>query len=216
LSWYIDNLNRSIAEHERIIEARLPESAQAQQIIDQHRAEIERVRNSAPPSSPQYSGSSPWSPPPPPPPKPPDPWIRNIQYTGPEGIKQAEPDIVLFNDEVISPELLLQLQYEDISGIELINITRSDIIDGQNVVYSPISQLSALRRKYNPNNIIALDSSSSDFFARYGIDLILRGIREPYFDSQGNLIIEIDQVFDDEIIEAEIDLNGTINTVDYS
>ncbi len=156
------------------------------------------------------------SPPPPPPPKPPDPWMRNIQYTGPEGVKQAEPDIVLFNDEVISPELLLQLQYEDVSGIELINITRSDIIDGQNVVYSPIAQLSSLRRKYNPNNIIALDSSSSDFFSRYGIDLILRGIREPYFDSQGNLVIEIDQVFDDEIIEAEIDLNGTINTVDYS
>jgi hypothetical protein len=149
-------------------------------------------------------------------PTPPDPWNRTATYSGPPGVKQADPDIVISREETISPELLLQLQYEDVSGIELVNISRSDLIDGQDVLYSPIAQLSLLRRKYNPNNIIALDSSSSNPFARYGIDLVLRGIREPYFDEQGNLVIEIDQVFDDEIIEAEIDLNGTINTVDYS
>ena len=44
---YIDNLNASIAEHQRIIDAGLPESAQAQQIINAHRAEIARVEASA-------------------------------------------------------------------------------------------------------------------------------------------------------------------------
>jgi len=162
------------------------------------------------------SGGGGSPPPPPPPPTPPDPWIRTSDYVAPQGVKQADPDIVLFDDEAISPELLLQLQYEDVAGIELINISRSDIIDGQNVSYSPIAQLSSLRRRYNPNNIIALPSTSSDAFSRFGIDLILRGIKEPYFNENGDLVIEIDEVLEDEIIEAEIDTSGTINRVDFS
>jgi hypothetical protein len=154
--------------------------------------------------------------PPPPPPTPPDPWIRTPNYVAPSGIKQADPDIVLFNDSAVSPELLLQLQYEDVAGMELINISRSDIIDGQSVVYSPVARLSQLRRKYNPNNIISLPATSADPFSRFGIDLILRGISEPYFDQNGNLVIEIDDILEDEIIETEVDTSGTINLVDNS
>lgn len=168
------------------------------------------------PSAPGPSAPSGPPPPPPPPPKPPDPWIRTSTYVPPQGVKQAEPDVVIFDDEAISPELLLQLQYEDVAGIELINISRSDIIDGQNVSYSPVAQLSSLRRKFNPNNIIALPSTSSDVFSRFGIDLVLRGIREPYFNENGDLVIEIGEALEDEIIEAEIDTSGTINIVDYS
>ena len=44
MSWYVDNLNQSIAEHQRIIDAGLPEAAQARQIIEQQQAEIARVQ----------------------------------------------------------------------------------------------------------------------------------------------------------------------------
>jgi hypothetical protein len=159
---------------------------------------------------------SPISSPPPPPPTPPDPWIKTSSYVAPTGVKQADPDIVLFNDTAVSPELLLQLQYEDVAGMELINISRSDTIDGQRVSYSPIARLSQLRRKYNPNNIISLPATSADPFSRFGIDLILRGIKEPYFDERGNLVIEIEDILEDEIIEAEVDTSGTINLVDNS
>jgi hypothetical protein len=153
---------------------------------------------------------------PPPPPKPPDPWMRQNTFVAPSGVKQADPDIVIFNDDAISPELLIELGYEDISGIELINISRSDIIDGQNVSYSAVKQLSALRRRYNPNNIIALPELSSSFFSRFQIDIILRGIQEPYFNENGDLVIEIDDIKDDEVVDVEIDANGTINEVDFS
>lgn len=46
MATYIENLQNSIAEHQRIIDAGLPEAAQAQQIIDQQRAEISRVQSS--------------------------------------------------------------------------------------------------------------------------------------------------------------------------
>lgn len=46
MSEYIDNLNRSIEQHQAQVDAGTPEAAQAQQIIDQHRAEIARVQSS--------------------------------------------------------------------------------------------------------------------------------------------------------------------------
>jgi len=161
------------------------------------------------------TSSSSSSSPSPPPPKPPA-WITTSNYVEPKGVKQAEPDIVIFNDEVISPELLVQLQFEDIGGLELINISRSDMIDGQDVVYSPIKQLARLRASFNPNNIISLPTTSESFFSRFAIDLILRGMNEPYFNENGDLVIEIEDVKEDEFIQVEIDTNGTINRVDFT
>jgi hypothetical protein len=167
-----------------------------------------------PQAAPSPSGGPP--PPPPPPPKPHNPWITTSDYSEPVGVKQADPDIVLFDTENISPELLLQLSYEDISGTELINISRSDIIDGRNVVYSPIKNISGLRRRFNPNNIIAMPSTSSSLFSKYPIDLINREPYEPYFNDDGDLVIEIENIREDEVIEVEVDSSGTINTVDFS
>lgn len=166
------------------------------------------------PSDGGQQGSPP--PPPPPPPTPPTPWFRTNVFTDPRGVKQPDPSVILFDAEAVSPEYLLELEYEDISGIELINMSRSDLIDGQNVIYSPIKQLSYLRNEYNPNNIIAIPSYFYSEFSKYRIDLILRGISFPSFDEDGNLIIEIEDVKEDEIVEVEIDASGTINVVDFS
>lgn len=44
---YLENLQSSIADHQRIVDAGLPEAAEAQQIINQFQAEIQRVQESA-------------------------------------------------------------------------------------------------------------------------------------------------------------------------
>jgi hypothetical protein len=142
-------------------------------------------------------------------------WNLKPKIEDPKGVKQADPDIVIFNTTPISPEFLIETNYEDLAGMELINISRSDIINGANVSYSPIKNLSALRRRYNPNNIISMPELSSSYFSRFGIDLILRGISKPFFDAEGNLVIEIQDVRDDEIIDVEISQSGTINEVDF-
>ena len=167
------------------------------------------------PQPPSPSSPTAYTPPPPPPPPTPPAWIRTSDFQEPRGVKQADPDIVIFNTESISPEFLVELNYEDLSGMELINISRSDLINGIDVVYSPIKNLSALRRRYSPNNIISMPELSSSYFARFGIDLVLRGIKKPFFDEQGNLIIEIEDVKDDELIEVEISQSGTINEVEF-
>jgi hypothetical protein len=214
---YLQNIDASYAEHERMANYYAGKDAAQQhaahlvmqRLIDDRNAYLA----SLPKASPTGSGPSPG--PTPPDPKPANPWITTSSYVGPTGVKQADPDIVIFDSETINPELLIQLEYENISGTELINITRSDIIDGRQIVYSPIKNLSSLRRKYNPNNIISLSSTLESIFSKYLINLIQRGVQEPYFDENGGLVVEIQDVFDDELIEIEIDASGTIDTVEF-
>lgn len=130
-------------------------------------------------------------------------------------VKVAPSDIIQFDDDSIEIALIQDLLYEDIGGTELVNISRTDLIDGQEVIYSPIANLSVVRREYNPNNLIA-SSALSDYFTRFGINLISRGMNEPYFDTNGDLVIEIDVVNSGEDIQVQIISDGTISVVEQS
>lgn len=130
-----------------------------------------------------------------------------------KNFKVAPSDIIQFDDNSVEIELIKDLLFEDIGATELANISRTDLIDGQNVIYAPIKNLPVIRRDFNPNNIVAT-GSNSDYFSRFAIDLSLRGIYDPYFDDQGNLVIEVETVGDDEEIQVQILTNGTIALVD--
>jgi hypothetical protein len=129
-------------------------------------------------------------------------------------IKQAPIDTVVFNEDTVSIQQLTELLYEQIGGMELINISREDTVSGQDVIYSPISNIGSIWGQFNPNNVIAVGSSFDTFFSRFAIDLILRGMNIPYFNEDGDLIIEIDDVLSDEEIHYQIASSGTINEVD--
>lgn len=156
----------------------------------------------------------PSSPPPPPPPTPPSPWITTTTYTAPTGIKQADPDIVLDPEIDTTGDYIVERFFEELGGTELINLSRYDLIDGINVVYNPIANLSRLRQRFNPNNIIALDVLYQDEFSRASIDLLSRGIYEPIFDDEGNLVVEIDIIKSEENIEVQISESGTVTRIE--
>ena len=128
----------------------------------------------------------------------------------PTGIKQATPDIIIFDDSSISPDFLTESFFEEFGGTELINISRSDLIDGDQVSYSPIVNLSRIRQSFNPKNIIGIQISQ-ETPTKYGIDLLLRGVKDPIFNENGDLVIEIENIRIDESIEVELVINGTIN-----
>lgn len=161
----------------------------------------------------QSKGSS-YSPPPPPPPKPINPWITERQFQTPAGVKQAQPDIVLDPSTNTSGDFIVERFFEELGGTELATISRYDLIDGTPVIYSPIANLSTLRRTYNPNNLISIDITSVDEFSKSSINLIERGMNFPYFNNEGNLVIEIDVVKDEEQIQADISIGGTINRIE--
>ena len=131
-------------------------------------------------------------PPPPPPPTPPNPWITTSTYQAPRGIKQAQPDIVIDPEIDTTGDYIVERFFEELGGQELINLSRHDLIDGINVVYNPIANLSRLRQRFNPNNIIESDFRSQNEARNATIDIISRGMYEPVFDDQGRLVVEID------------------------
>ena len=129
-----------------------------------------------------------------------------------KNFKVAPSDIIQKDSSIIDIAGIQQLLFEDIGSVELANISRADLIDGQSVEYAPIANLSTINREFNPNNIIAT-SGGMDYFSRFGLDISSRGIHAPYFDDDGNLVIEIDSVNNGEEIQIEILSSGTINLV---
>ena len=139
-------------------------------------------------------------------------------------VKTAPIDTVLFNDDELPIEVMTDLIFENIGGQELINIARNDIINGQQVSYQPIKNLSSIQQQYNPNNILALQSTSDKYFANFPIKLETKiptpgtgpNGRHVYIDPiNGNLIIEAINIESDEQIEVEITVSGTIYEAEF-
>lgn len=133
-------------------------------------------------------------------------------------IKTATPDIVLFDDSVVPVEVMSDLIFENIGGQELINIARTDTINGQKILYQPIANIISINQEYNPNNMLGLQKTSDKFFSGFAIKLEnkLPNIggsidgNPVYIDSNGNLVVESINLNNDEQVEIEIALSGTI------
>ena len=142
----------------------------------------------------------------------------------PPPVKTASIDTVLFNDDELPIEVMTDLIFENIGGQELINIARNDIINGQQVSYQPIKNLSSIQQQYNPNNLLSLQSTSDRYFANFPIKLENK-IPNPgtgpngsyvYLDSAtGNLVIEAVNLETDEQIEVEVTVSGTIYEAEF-
>lgn len=216
MSEYINNLRQSIEQHQRQIAAGDPASAEAQQIINRFEAEIVRVQSSGQTiaSGTGGGGGGGGYSPPPPPPTPPNPWITTSTFVAPTGVKQADPDIILDPEIDTTGDFIVERFFEELGGTELISLSRYDLIDGIDVVYKPIANLSRLRQRFNPNNLITSDYLSQNEFAKFPIDLISRGIYEPYFDDEGNLVVEIDIIKSEENIDVQISESGTVTRIE--
>jgi hypothetical protein len=147
-----------------------------------------------------------------------------VSQPAPPPVKTAPIDTVLFDDEGTPIEVMTDLIFENIGGHELINIARNDIVNGQQISYQPIKNLSSIQQQYNPNNILSLQSTSDKYFANFSIKLENK-IPQPgtgpngahvYLDNNtGNMIIEAINLEVDEQIEVEITTSGTIYEAEF-
>ena len=134
-------------------------------------------------------------------------------------VKTAPIDTILFDDEIVPIDEMADLILEDIGGQELINIARSDTINGQKILYQPIKNLSSIQQRYNPNNILSLQQTADKYFAGFSIKLEDKIPNEGngqngeniYIDEDtGDIIIEFINLNFDEQVETQITVNGTI------
>ena len=88
-----------------------------------------------------------------------------------EPVKHATPEDVLIDDNELSVDLILKLTLEKIGGIELISLVRHDTVNGQNIVYRPIKNISQLAIEYNSQNLVKIPNSSESYFKNFPIKL---------------------------------------------
>lgn len=135
------------------------------------------------------------------------------------GVKIPTKDIILYKDESTPIEVMTDLIFENIGGQEIINIARNDIINGQTVVYQPIKNLTSINFQYNPQNILALQNTSDEYFKKFPIkleDKIPNVGTGPngetvYIEaSTGNLVINVINLANDEQVEVQVLSSGAI------
>ena len=143
-------------------------------------------------------------------------------FTGPSSappVKSAPIDTILFDNDTVPIEIMEDLLFENIGGQELINIARNDTVNGQPILYQPIKNLTAIQQQYNPNNIVSLQDTSDKYFQNFPIKFENK-IPSPgtgpdgsyvYIDSSGiSLVVEAINLQEDEQLEVEITISGTI------
>jgi hypothetical protein len=136
-----------------------------------------------------------------------------------EAVKVATPSLLALSNEPLDINSMVELIFQDIGGQELINISRSDAINGQDIVYSIIKNLKNMMLDYNSNNIIKLQGTSDTYFKNFSIKLEQKlpqkgtGPNEEIVyieESTGNLVINLVNLEKGEQVEIEIVNQGEV------
>ena len=132
-------------------------------------------------------------------------------------VKIASKDIILLSESSIPVEVMTDLIFEDIGGQEIINIARNDTINGQDIIYQPIKNITQLAFQYNPENILSLQNTAQTIFRTFPIALESKipnvgtgpnGEIVYIEESTGNLIINVVNLAPDEQVEVQIQISG--------
>jgi len=141
-----------------------------------------------------------------------------VATTSNTGIKIADPDIILFNNDNIPVEVMADLIFEDIGGTEILNIARTDLVNGQSVIYAPIKNLAQIYLKYNPQNILSLQETTGEIFDNFPIKLgrhvpsVGNGPngRNVYMNPiNGNIVVDVINIERNEQVEIQIANTGS-------
>lgn len=130
-----------------------------------------------------------------------------------QSVKIATPDIMLGRDEIVPIEIMTNLIFEDIGGQEIINIARTDLVNGQRYVYQPISNLAEVNLQYNSKNILALENTMDTIFNNFPIRLethipvVGNGPNgmPVYMDAEtGNIVVDVVNMLVGEQVEVQV------------
>lgn len=138
-------------------------------------------------------------------------------------VKVATSNLFIQDEITDKTDLMADAIIEDIGGQEIINISRTDLLNGQNITYNVIENLASTQREFNPNELIKLQSTEAEYFGAFGID-INNFIPEygtgtngdiVYVDSEtGNVVINTLNVSNDLVLEVEFVSHSDVSSTD--
>lgn len=128
----------------------------------------------------------------------------------------SAPEVQFLDADIDPPIIQFKLVFEDIGGHEILNVSRHDLINGQNISYQPIRNASLIATQFSSQNLIELGQTSNEIFSGFKIQLedYLPNVGNGqngeyvYLDDDGNVIIEVVNILDEEV---EIQLVSNIN-----
>lgn len=133
--------------------------------------------------------------------------------------KPATPDLLVVSEEQFSQAYMEKILFENLTGVEIINIARHDMVDGANVEYSDISNLGKISTLYGGANLVALQNTSEQLFRKYPIKLESyvpvftsdpSGLNRPvYMNAAGAIVVETANA----ILNEEVDIH-IISSID--
>lgn len=94
---------------------------------------------------------------------------RNLNQT--KNVKIPETYLIEEDAQTIPESVMEYLLFQQISGQELLLISRADLLNGQEVVYQPIKDLSDIAFQYSSSNIISIPETIDGVFRQYGLVL---------------------------------------------
>jgi len=95
-----------------------------------------------------------------------------IKITKPDpSTKIATPDLILLREEAMPVDTMADLIFDDIGGQEIINISRTDLINGTNNSYQLLADIENTSNQYNSNNLIQLPGQSAYYLDNFPINL---------------------------------------------
>jgi hypothetical protein len=129
-----------------------------------------------------------------------------------KAVKIATPDLVLIKNDPVPGNTMAALLFQKISNVEVINLSRSSLVNGANYRLQPIQDLKEIELQYNSATIIPMPDSSSLYFDNYPIKFesyIPTQTSDPnnenvYIDSNGNLIIELANLPANILVEVDV------------
>jgi hypothetical protein len=157
-----------------------------------------------------------------------DPTGGYIPYTPsiPTSVKVPDRDaLIALQRDGADQALITSVLFEQIGATELVKFVKNDTVDGLNPQYNVISNIADLKTKLDTSYLIAKQrpdvTIDNGFSIRLqdklpSIDYLFDNNIPNYihFDATmgqyGSLVIELDNIDVDEIVEVEIDTNGTI------
>lgn len=160
-------------------------------------------------------------------PPPSDYYFDPYSPVSPPPVRVPDRDVINLATTSIDAATITNLLFENIGANELTKFIRHDTVEGINPYYDIISNLSDIKRRFNPSELISLQKSDFSNFDIFPIKLQDKIPDEKYleendipdyifFAENGDLIIEVVNMLDSEIVEIQIDTNGTIYEIGES
>jgi hypothetical protein len=95
-----------------------------------------------------------------------------IKITKPDpSTRVATPDLILLREEAMPVDTMADLIFDDIGGQEIINISRTDLINGTNNSYQLLADIENTSNQYNSNNLIQLPGQAGFYLDNFPISL---------------------------------------------